>query len=68
MCHSKTILYIWWYKQNDEFPDNIQFEICVDNNLEYYWNIDNVSYNEAWSLYERISCIHSFDDVIFQKG
>lgn len=69
----KTILYIWWYENgvtcdsDVDFPDHVQFEIRVDGDLEYYWNIDNVSYEEAKSLYMRMCDIHSFDDVIFQK-
>ena len=69
----KTILYIWWYENGVQcepeldFPDNVQFEICVDGELKYEWCIDDVSYDEALSLYQRMSTNHSFDDVIFKK-
>ena len=71
--HPKTILYIWWYENgvtcdsDVDFPDHVQFEIRVDGELEYSWNIDDVSYEEAKSWYMRMCDIHSFDDVIFQK-
>ena len=62
-----------WYDGSkateNDFGDHIQMEIRINGVLDYSWCIDDMSYEESYNLYEKMSNSWSddFDKIIFRR-
>lgn len=62
-----TEIYIDWYECGKtclpelDYPDHIHFQICEDGETVYEFYIDNISYDDAESLYGNLKTDDNYD-------